>query len=522
MGELIRQNPDSALQILNTLDISPLDEYNSNLYMLRLIQCRDRLNKDISKDNEIIDVYHYFKNNTSSRYIGLSAYYIGRVMHKNKEYQKAVDYYNIAESLAIKDKNNKLFNMILYSKGELMLNQLLFGEAKLKFAQANKLFREAGEYRLEITSYNNLASTYLYELQYDSSLYYYDKAIELAIRHNDRVEEAYGLKDKGVVYYDKGEYKDAIYYLNKAKITDSIVIKSGKVDLILSNVYLKMNNMDSMAYYAKNSLVWVEKENIECVRMLSSVYALLSKMEEKNGKYKDALDYHKSYSKYLAKVLKESKVEAIIDAEQKYKYKAAQKEITRLSLNAAEKRNVILGLSIVFLVVIIVFIWRDVRKKQKLSKAQEEILNLTDILEVEKQSQKSLKDYYVYYFNILKRAASLEYFVRETNNKQGRALIKKFNEIAYGQDSIDWDILYNTANDKVDGRLDKLRISFPILDDIEYKICSLIYADMGVQEIAVVLDFKVTTVNMRMTSIRKKLGVERYGKLSDFLSSRIQ
>jgi len=58
--------------------------------------------------------------------------------------------------------------------------------------------------------------------------------------------------------------------------------------------------------------------------------------------------------------------------------------------------------------------------------------------------EKSLKNIVLRNFDILKKVALLEQFMitKPTSNK----LFKKFNEIVYNQDSMNWNQLYDTIN----------------------------------------------------------------------------
>jgi len=48
-------------------------------------------------------------------------------------------------------------------------------------------------------------------------------------------------------------------------------------------------------------------------------------------------------------------------------------------------------------------------------------------------------------FGILRKTVLIESLLTETEQKSGRKLIKKFNNIVYGQDKMDWDKMYSLA-----------------------------------------------------------------------------
>ena len=114
----------------------------------------------------------------------------------------------------------------------------------------------------------------------------------------------------------------------------------------------------------------------------------------------------------------------------------------------------------------------------------------------------------------------MEYFVQDTGNKQGKSLIRSFNVIAYGNEIIVWDVIYKIIN-TINGELfDKLKDKYPDLDENEYRICCLIYSKFNSNEIAVITQLSINTVHVKTTTIRKKLGIEKYGNIVDFINDK--
>lgn len=172
---LISTQPDRALRVLDSINISLNDEYNTNLFALYIIKCKSKLNKDISIDSDIINIYNYFKEEKDYYLAAQASYLCALVLESNKEYDKAINYFNIAESYAIDNNDVDFQSIIMYSKSELFLNQLLIDQAKVELEKANELFQSTGNYKYEIKGNSRIALSFLIKEQYDSSLYYYDK-----------------------------------------------------------------------------------------------------------------------------------------------------------------------------------------------------------------------------------------------------------------------------------------------------------------------------------------------------------
>lgn len=516
MDGLISLNPDSAVQILDSYAVSSKDSYNYNRYILYSIQIKDKLDLSIKNNLEIFDVYNYFEK-IESDYAGLSAYYCGKVLLESLSYDKAFKYYNIAESYAVKKNDLDFQGSILYAKGEILLRQLLNDQAKTKFLEARIIFNQTGNYKSEMKSLNSLASTFLLESKYDSALYYYDKAYDLAEKYDDKEECAYTIKDKGLVYYSIGDFKTAIAFAKKAKGIDSVKIRMAKADLLLSNAFLRLNRMDSARYYAYNAIFNLEKDSSQDSRTRVSAYLLLSEIADSQKNYKEALDKYKLYIQSLEDNISNNQINATIEAERKYNLDVAENKISELLVKQINTERIVILLLIILLFITVVYLRLYVKKNKALSKASVEIVNLTDSLSEFDKTKETISDYNNRYFNILKRAASLEYFIQNSGNKHWKILNNKFNEIAYGQENIDWNVLYKIMNGLNGNKFDQIKEKYAQLDETEFKICCLLCSKMNSNEISAIIQLKVPTIHMKTTNIRKKLGIEKYGNIAEFL-----
>lgn len=112
--DIIWTYPDSALNILDSLKISPYNIYDQNRFFLYRVQAKDLAKKDISIDGEILDVYNYFKGRKHAELTALAALYYGRVLHSNENYDDATVYYNIAKTNAISVNNKEIQGYALF------------------------------------------------------------------------------------------------------------------------------------------------------------------------------------------------------------------------------------------------------------------------------------------------------------------------------------------------------------------------------------------------------------------------
>ncbi len=168
------------------------------------------------------------------------------------------------------------------------------------------------------------------------------------------------------------------------------------------------------------------------------------------------------------------------------------------------------------------FYRRSCLNKQRALKAQHTIQELQQLARSFDEKEDTFRATLLRHFNILRKAASLEIYISKESNKHDHHLLKVINEIVYGQETLNWDLLYETMNQLHDGFFDRLRDRFPQLDESEFKICCLSYTRFSSSEIALVMKLSVNTVQMKRSSIRKKIGVETFGNLSDFFNENMK
>ena len=91
------------------------------------------------------------------------------------------------------------------------------------FEKSNKYANNALSIAKKINSiknisdaYINLANSFFYKGNYDSTLYYYNKSYQLFLTTNDSVEIASSLNRLGLIYQAKSNYTEAVNYFLKS------------------------------------------------------------------------------------------------------------------------------------------------------------------------------------------------------------------------------------------------------------------------------------------------------------------
>lgn len=519
--QLMIQSPDSALHLLE-IEVHPkeLSEEAFNKYILLSVQAKDKTHRSIADDTLVFKAKEYFEKTGKMDKAALASFYSGLILAEKNEKEAAMSAYLEAESYAKEHGDNTLKGLIEHCVGDLYLAQLMNEEAISRYKKAALYFKESGNYKNEIISFDKLGMSYFVNNQLDSSFFYYDKSLHLATVHKDSSEFVFILQNIGSAFSTSGNTIQARDYFKKSIGYATTNGQKAKLYFNIAYSFNKENNRDSTLSYLNKSLSLIQAEDEFSLKY--GIYQLLSNIEENTGNYKEALIYHKEYTKELNKVIKKKNNQAILDVQKKYNFELVQNENNRLLIEKQSAFLIILILLVFILAMVIVFYWKNVKNKEALSDAEHKISNMKDLADSFNEKENSFRKVLLQHFDILKKVALIETHLREDEKKQGQRLLRKVNEIVYNEKSIDWDLIYLTMEQLYEGFPSALRSKYTQLDESEFRICCLAYAGLSNTEISVIMNFSVNTIQMKKSSVRKKLGIDGYGNIIDFLSKSLK
>lgn len=173
---------------------------------------------------------------------------------------------------------------------------------------------------------------------------------------------------------------------------------------------------------------------------------------------------------------------------------------------------------LVFSVILITLIFLCYRLYKKSQFYQEEMRLIETRQQKELTEQNSLaREIANDYINILSNTALLESFLPEDERKYGLKILKKIYDAVYGKKNFPWEKAYKAISILYNNLPEKLRRQYPELDEAEIRICCLTYMEVNNTEIATIMRFKINTVQAKKSVIRKKLGIDGYGNIRDFI-----
>ena len=439
--------------------------------------------------------------------------------------EAAMEEYLKADEYAEKTKNVNLRGLSQSHIGEIQLKELLQTDAVQHFKIAIQYFHEAQNLKNEIISYNLTGNAYLMKAFNDSAFYYYNKGLQLAEANNDSLLIAKISENIGIAYRQAKQYDLAIEYLRNAT---KYINNDDKITLYLnfSKTFYEKGMLDSAKANIDKSLSLLPNNND--IFVAASIYKTLSKIAEKQVDFKQSLAYYKEYAANLTKIVDENRNKEILELQKKYNFEHFQNENNQLKIN---RQKVYISFSILLLIICLLtlFFYRKSAKSKKIAlekenqilEAEKKIYLLMEMSNSYSSKEKSFKNLLLYRFDILKKVALLKQYVTK-DDKPSRSLMKKFNEIVYGQESLNWNLLYQDMDNLHNGFVSRLKECYSALTETEFHVCCLTYANFSCSEIAIILDLSPNTVQMKRSAIRKKLGIESQGNIQIFLKTQLR
>jgi hypothetical protein len=518
VANIIEQRPDSALTLLDSL-VYPanLSKSQYNRFMLLLLQAKDKSYKDITSDTAIWGVKNYYFKKKNFPNAAMAAYYCGRVSTEQKRYERALFHYLEAEKYASSIENTNLKGLIQSGMGYVLSNQFLDSEAIPRFHKAAVYFHKANNVKNEAIVYLSIGASFLAEEQIDSAFQYEMIALKMADDLKDSILISNAKQNISLLYRERKNYNLAKKYmlgaLPYAKGNDQSTIY-----LRLAQFYNIENKSDSAKWFIQQSIKSLKDTTDNYV--MAGIYKTLSEIDESELNYKGALDNHKKYTDYVASIIDGNENSALIDIQKKYQFEQLKNENVSLAL---EKQKTLFysSLGMIALLIGTFFYYRKyTQSKRHELEAEQKIDHLINMAKSFNAKETTFRNVLLHQFDILKKTASLEnYSKQQDDSNRSKQLVRKFNEIVYGQDSLNWDRLYEVMNDLHNGFFERLRDKFSDLNEDEFRICCLTYAKFNSMEISIIMGLSVNTIQMKRSSIRKKLGIPPMGNIPNFIDN---
>jgi len=233
------------------------------------------------------------------------------------------------------------------------------------YRESYRLDLLTGDKRDLAISLRNMGNTYVIGLNFDSALFYYNEALELAIENDDLSDLADQIQNNmSLCYAEKGDLASASEWSNKlSSASANTMVNKG-------NLFLLRQEYDSARIYLNSAL---QSPNLNTI---ASAYHDLAQLERELENYESADQYFQRYAALCDSIRAKSKKTEILQITHDNKLEAQ-----RVGLQARHaKRMIALIAAAVLLIILTTFFFLFNIKRKKLAIAE----NKAILLEQEK------------------------------------------------------------------------------------------------------------------------------------------
>lgn len=286
---LIETNPDSALILLESIPFSEnLSEEEKAEYALLLTKVRDKKYIIHQTDSVIKIAVDYYKNINNKQKKSEAYFYLGSVYRDMQMPLEAIQSFQKALRER-KGKEDRLTELIYNNLAMQYRKQGHYDEAitalRKSYSISSRQYREKDM----VYAVRDLGNLFLFVNEQDSSLFYLNKAMDLAKNLDDDSWNSLLYCDIARVYYDKNFPDTAYQYLKKSLITLPPNESPYDIYFLMGRVFLKLNETDSARYYLKECLL---NDN---PYMYTVIRFHLAELERNAGNHQEAANLHSQY-----------------------------------------------------------------------------------------------------------------------------------------------------------------------------------------------------------------------------------
>ncbi|MFO8054371.1 MAG: tetratricopeptide repeat protein [Bacteroidales bacterium] len=301
---------------------------------------------------------------------------LGILYFRQADYAKALEYYY--EALEMKDKYSVgplSISKTLVNIGNVYIRTERYEDAINYYRRAIDLKSKVGDKRGMSTVANNIASVYWMQEKTDSALYFMEKSLALKKEIGDKRGTAGVLSNLASVYRQTGSLNKSLDYHNEAlSIREEIGDIRGVASSLcnMGSLYLTMGDVSRSQESLVQAVEIGEKNGFD--RVLEEAYLNFSGLFAQQGDYRQSLDYYKKHHQIREDLLNESSMKRMENLKEEYERKQqqelikrqkAEQELVQAELNSTRRQNLLLLVSIVFVLLIGILLYRQNRIKSK-------------------------------------------------------------------------------------------------------------------------------------------------------------
>ncbi len=529
----IRSYPDSALPLLERIDPRTLCGNSSKArYALLYSHALDGNGIDLKTDSVLAPALHYYLRHGSPEERAYTNYYAGCISANAGETDEAVRRFIAAETDAAVSSDSELLGRIYSCLGNLYYSQYCFDEAMLLYGKAEHWFKTKGR-GADVGSIETAkARTWLLKGDYAESREAFRRAIDLFEKSDSPEQLCLLTRDLANVMIDCGEVPvDSVKRFLRQTYSRYTSGITPKADYPLwARLHLQENRIDSARYYGQR----ISAASLESRDKLCGLYSLMSRIEEKSGRYREAVFYWKRYAALFDSIVRDEKRNLVQRAEKKYRNRElrAHNEVLRLH----NRLVYCIGGSLLF-VILSVFLLILHHRRRLIGLKSEQIANYRHFIGVLNEEYADLKERYELISSEMDSNSKEEIRLIRTLENRLSAL-QKLLDMSYagckpatffaafkqyaasmGNREAAFSDLQFVVNKRFNGIVDRLREKHPALTNSELDMLCMLLFGFSFDCIRLIYNHdNVDSLYSRRTKIREKLQLAPRYRLERYLS----
>ena len=530
------EHPDSALSILRSMPQSSLSSgKNYATWALLLAQARDkvygkRLPDSLnipSSDKLVQDAIDYFEKEDDLKRMAQAYYYKGQLLEDQKKLTEAIPLFLKSKDIMTRLDEPLFTYLICQSLGNTYRYQDLYEESLVQLKDAYQYALRSGNGERISYALSELGRTYVHINEMDSALFYFGKSLENAKRLGNLELEAMAMGELGFVYGKLRLYENALQYIRKeVDIKQEISCRElPQAYYGLGYVFFDAGQLDSSKVYFLKSL---ETDNLYTIK---GAYDFLSKIEEEQNKYTDAIYYNKQYRIYSDSIYVLTHTYDLAELQARYDHERLLNINNQLKLEKTNQEIIGLFVTAVLLILIIVYQYRVLRKEKSLAHAREQIRIYKESI---RENENRIKENEQLIATLNNKQQEIDEIVSENKslldqNAESHKEIEKYEELLkssykkldeqlpyfdklkdlkehpkYLKDA-DWSLIINWTNLQYHQFYTRLERDFPDFSELDKRYCCLIKMGFSSSQIAVFANSLPESVSKQKQRIKQRI-----------------
>lgn len=530
------EHPDSALSILRSMPQSSLSSgKNYATWALLLAQARDKvygkrlpdsLNIPFS-DKLVQDAMDYFEKEDDLKRMAQAYYYKGQLLEDQKKLTEAIPLFLKSKDIMTRLDEPLFTYLICQSLGNTYRYQDLYEESLVQLKDAYQYALRSGNGERISYALSELGRTYVHINEMDSALFYFGKSLENAKRLGNLELEAMAMGELGFVYGKLRLYENALQYIRKeVDIKQEISCRElPQAYYGLGYVFFDAGQLDSSKVYFLKSL---ETDNLYTIK---GAYDFLSKIEEEQNKYTDAIYYNKQYRIYSDSIYVLTHTYDLAELQARYDHERLLNINNQLKLEKTNQEIIGLFVTAVLLILIIVYQYRVLRKEKSLAHAREQIRIYKESI---RENENRIKENEQLIATLNNKQQEIDEIVSENKslldqNAESHKEIEKYEELLkssykkldeqlpyfdklkdlkehprYLKDA-DWSLIINWTNLQYHQFYTRLEKDFPDFSELDKRYCCLTKMGFSSSQIAVFANSLPESVSKQKQRIKQRI-----------------